>query len=341
MDLEEILERYDLGPVIGTTALGGTAGTTVKVETARGSFVLRRRGLRTSGADRVAFDSRLRRSLRAAGLPLVAPVPAAGGADGVPTDEGFWELTPHVEGREHRHGSRDEIQSLARTLAEFHRAGSRLREAMDPPPPHRQFTLAVPGSRPSERIDDPGVMRAALHALLPGLGPSERVAAHRMLALLDRLADHYGGLSYAAINAHLVHGDLHPANVLFDAQGRVAGLFDLDWAGFAPRVRDLADLVWFFAAAPLTAGQDIWALTAARRPDKAPARVLLSEYNVSFPLAPGEMEALPWAWLARWIAIHIEGLYKVPPGERGRFLTRDMGDPVEEMLSKGFAGLLG
>jgi Ser/Thr protein kinase RdoA (MazF antagonist) len=341
MPFEEILAQYDLGSVTGTDTLGGTAGATLRVHAAKGAFVLRRRGLRTSGIRRVAFDSRIRRSLQAEGLPLVAPIPTTSGADGISTDEGLWELTPYIAGREHRHGNRRELASLAHILAAFHRAGSRISATADPPPPHRQFALAVPGSPESTRIDDPAAMRAALQIVLPGLDEPARATAHRMLGLLESIVAHYDGASYSAIDGHLVHGDLHPANILFDAEGRVAGLFDLDWASFAPRVRDLADLVWFFAGAPLIGGHDIWALTGARRTNRTLARHLLGEYNASFPLAPGELEALPWAWLARWIAIHIEGMYKVPPDQRGRFLTRDMGEPVEEMLSTGFTRLLG
>ena len=340
MELDRILAYYDLGPVTGTRALGGTAGATMKVHTANGPFVLRRRGPRTSGVERVAYDSRLRGTLRAAGLPLVAPVPTKSGDDGVSTDEGFWELTPYVAGREHRHGDRHELASLARTLAAFHRAGARIRATANPPPPHQQFRLAVPGTTVSARLDDPAVMGTALRTLLPALEESARAVARRMLELLDRIASHFDGPLYSGIDTYIVHGDLHPANLLFDDNGAVAGLFDLDWATPAPRVRDLADMVWFFAGAPSTDGQDIWALTAARRVDKELACLLLREYDALLPLTPAEIAALPWAWLARWIAMHIEGMYKVPPGQRSRFLARDMGEAVDEMLSTGFAGLI-
>jgi Ser/Thr protein kinase RdoA (MazF antagonist) len=332
MTIDEVLAHYDLGAARDTEKLGGTAGATLRVVTREGTSVLRRRGERTSGLDRAAFDASLRRFLRARGLPTVAPVLTRQGREGVPAENGLWELTPLVDGVPYRVGDRRQLVCLARTLADLHRAGMEFRASGSQQPLHEQFRLTVPGIPASARIDDPARMGAALAAVMPHLADAERGIARRMVDLVGMIVEHYDGDLYAAIDRHLVHGDLHSSNLLFDGEGGVAGLFDFDWAAFAPRVRDLADGTWFFAGSPLVDGSDIWALTGARRVDPALARLFLREYSAAFPVTAAETRALPWARLARWIAIHLEGMYKVPPAERGRFLTRDMGETVEEML---------
>jgi Ser/Thr protein kinase RdoA (MazF antagonist) len=340
MRIEEVLEHYPLGPVTRSEALGGTAGTVFRIEAAGEAYVLRRRGERSSGPDRVAFDARLRRFLQARGLPALAPVRTLAGADGVRALDGFWELCPFVKGRAHRTGDRGQLAALARTLAELHRLGPELRKREGHSPDLPQFTLSVPGTPGSPRIDDPACMLAALDAAAALAAGPERTRVGRMRELVQRVAERYGGPSYEGVDRHVIHGDLHPSNMLFDDRGNVSALFDFDWAVFAPRLRDLADAIWFFAGTSSAGGPDIWALTSARRVDPELARFFLREYDAALPVTPEEARMLPWAWLARWIAIHLEGMYKVPAEDRGRFLTRDMDGPVEEMLSMDFSGLL-
>ncbi len=338
--IDAILKSYELGPITSIERMGGTAGATVRVGTADGSFVLRLRGTRTSAPEHVAFDAELRRFLRRNGFATAVPLPTIDGADGVPSADGFWELTRFVAGYGHRPGDERQLAAVARTLAELHRLGMEFRAGPPRDRPLHQFALSAPGTPSSPRIDDPRCMRVALKAVMPRLEAAERTIADRMMKLVDRAEADYGGPLYDRMDRWLIHGDFHPSNVLFDDSGEVAGVFDFDWAVCSPRVRDLADAVWFFAGSPLRDGSDIWALTAARKVKPELARAFLREYGSAQPVAVEEARALPGAWLARWIAIHLEGMFKVPPGDRGRFLTRDMDETVEQMLSLDVVRLL-
>jgi len=339
--LEEVLTHYALGPMLEVERLGGTAGATARVRTGAGVFVARRRGERTSAVEHVAFDAAFRGFLRERGVPAVPPIPTVSGEDGVPSREGFWELTAFTQGRAFRPGDPAQVRGLARTLAALHRAGGTFRVHAPGARLLRQFDLAAPGVPSSPRIDDPESLRAGLDVVAPGLDAMERAVVDRMRMLVDRIAANYSGAAYGALDRWVIHGDLHPDNLLFDEDGEVRALFDFDWSVRAPRVRDLADAVWFFAGAPRKPGADIWALTAARTVSLDWAAVLLQTYHGIEPIQTEEARAIPWAWLARWIAIHLEGMYKVPAADRGRFLTRDMGETVEEMLALDAAQLLG
>jgi Ser/Thr protein kinase RdoA (MazF antagonist) len=339
MSIEGTLARYSLSLTAEARPLEGSAGATVRVQTDCGSYVLRRRGQRSSSPERVAFDGRLRRFLRAQGLPSVVAVPTSDGEPGVRLEDGFWELYPFVEGSPYRHGEPGQLAGLGHTTAFLHRAGAEFRLRGDVSPLLEQFSLAVPGAPGSRRIDDPVCMRKALSAAAGLLEDLPRSAAGRMEELLSRVAAHYGGARYSQLDRYVIHGDLHPSNVLFDGMGGVAGLFDTDWAVFSPRVRDLADALWFFAGESESQRADIWSLTSARRVDEELARLLLQGYCAELPVGQEEAQAVQWAWLGRWIAMHLEGMYKVPMADRVRFLTRDMEEPVEEVLSMDIVGL--
>ena len=339
--IDEVLRHYAVGPVLATQSLGGTAGAAARVRTAAGLFVLRRRGERTSAVEHVAFDAAFRRYLRERGVPAVPPIPTVDGEDGVLSPDGFWELTEFIDGLAFRPGDPTQVRGLARTLAALHRVGTTFRGQRTEDRLLRQFDLAAPGVPRSSRIDDPGSLGAGLEAVGLELDARERAIVDRMRMLVERISASYSGAAYDALDRCVIHGDLHPDNLLFDQRGEVRALFDFDWSARAPRVRDLADAVWFFAGAPERPGADIWALTAARGLSPDLSALLLRTYHAIEPIDPAEARALPWAWLARWIAIHLEGIYKVPPADRGRFLTRDMGETVEEMLALDAVQLLG
>lgn len=333
MSPDDVLARYAIGPVLGTQDWGGTAGRTLRVQTAAAVFFLRRRGPRSSAVERIRFDHGLRRLLLRRGIPTAAPLSTVEGEDWVSTPDGVYELYPFVEGRPHHASDRAEIRSLAGSLAAFHQAGSEYRLTSPSPPPFEQFSLAAPGTPGSRRIDDPTCLRAAIAQIAGGLRGEELHAAEEMVGLADRVAERFGGATYDGMDRYVIHGDLHPANLLFDDTGSVAGIFDLDWATPAPRLRDLADALHFFASAPVAQGSDIWALTAPRRLDPELARLFLAGYHAALPLSPAELAALPWAWAARWLSMHTDGAYKVPPGERGRFLTHGVLQSANAILT--------
>ena len=262
--IDEVLRHYPVGPVLDWQRLGGTAGASVRIRTDRGLFVIRRRGQRTSAAEHVAFDAAFRRFLRGRGVPAVAPVLTIDGTDGVSSADGFWELSEYEEGRPHRPADAGQVRGLARTLANLHRVSREFRAQRTWDRPLRQFELAAPGVPSSPRIDDPRSMRAGLELVLQGLDAAARQTVERMRRLVDAVEAAYSGPAYDPLDRYVIHGDLHPSNLLFEEDDGVRALFDFDWSAPAPRVRDLADAIWFFAGAPLRPGADIWALTADR-----------------------------------------------------------------------------
>jgi Ser/Thr protein kinase RdoA (MazF antagonist) len=333
VSLHDVLARYAIGPVLETRDWGGTAGRTLRIRTADAVLFLRRRGPRSSAVERIRFDHGLRRLLLRHRIPTAAPLSTIDGADWVTTAEGVYELYPFVEGRPHRAADQAEIRSLAGSLAAFHLAGAEYRLTSPSPPPFEQFSLAAPGTPASCRIDDPTCLRVAIAHIAGGLRGEEIRAAGEMIRIANQVAERFGGAAYDEMDRYVIHGDLHPATLLFDDKGSVAGIFDLDWATPAPRLRDLADALHFFASQPTAQGSDIWALTAPRRLDTELARLFLAHYHAALPLSPAELAALPWAWIARWLAMHTDGAYKVPPGERGRFLTNGVLESAEAILT--------
>jgi Ser/Thr protein kinase RdoA (MazF antagonist) len=334
---EGVLAQYSVGPVVDAVEWGGTAGRTLRLSTRDGVYLLRRRGPRSSSPGRIAFDHGLRRLLLERGIPTAAPLLTRDGQSWIDRADGAYELYPFVHGRPHQPGSRAEIGSLARTLAAFHRASAEYRLVAGPSPLLEQFSLAAPGTPASRRIDDPACLLLAIRQLAADLQRAELQAARRMTELAEEVGERFGGSTYGSMDRYVIHGDLHPANVLFDDRGTVAGLFDLDWATDAPRMRDLADALHFFASRPTVEGSGIWALTAPRRPERELVRTLLSLYHAELPLREEEIETIRWAWLGRWLAMHADGAYKVAPAERGRFLTAGVTDMAEEILAFGWS----
>jgi Ser/Thr protein kinase RdoA (MazF antagonist) len=317
----EVLARYAIGPILDAVEWGGTAGRTFRLSTAQGVFFLRRRGPRSSSPERIAFDHGFRHFLVCRGVPTAEPRETTDGLRWVASPDGVYELYPFVEGRAHRSGDLRQIASAARALAAFHDASVEYRIRAGPSPLLEQFSLAVPDTPPSHRIDDPACLRHALQRLSAGLTGAEGSAAHGMLDLVEMVDRAFGGATYDGLDRYVIHGDFHPANLVFGVAGSVAGIFDLDWATNAPRLRDLADALHFFASTPVATGSDIRSLVAPRRPRPELASALLTVYHEAAPLDLAELDALRWAWLGRWLAMHTDGAYKVPAAERGSFLT--------------------
>ncbi len=332
-EAHDILSHYPIGNVAEVAPAGGTAGKCWRVTAAAGRYFLRRRGPRTSAPEALAFDHGLRRHLLASGVPTAAPLTAASGETWVARDGSAYELYPFVEGRAFR-GGEAELAETARALARFHQAAAGCPARGRFSPVSVQFAIAAPEVGGTERVDDPALIAAAFGRIAeadPTFAPARDAAA--------AVVRSYDETRYRSLPQWLIHGDYHPGNLLYTDDGRMAGIFDLDWACEQTRCRDLADLLYFFAgrrARPLDAGR-IESLTDAVALDLETARSLLRSYHEVLPLTTEEVHAVPLAIQARWLAIRLEGSAKVPPAQRPWFVTRDLEVPLRWLEEHGKA----
>jgi Ser/Thr protein kinase RdoA (MazF antagonist) len=372
LEAREALAHYEIGEIHEVETAGGTAGKCWRVSSASGRYFLRCRGLRTSSREAVEFDHGFRRHLLAHGVPTAAPLATRSGTTPAlaPGGRASWvlmqgrafELYPFVEGRPFG-GSRAELIETARALARFHQAAADYpaRGTYNPIP--MQFAIAAPEVGGSERMDDPELMAAAF----------ERLAVHEpalgyALQQARRLCRTYSASVYGALPRWLIHGDYHPGNLLYSDSGRMAGIFDLDWACDHTRSRDLADGVYFFAGRRDTRafpqgnarlgfdGSRIESMTEAVELDIVKAALFLRAYAEEARLEPEEARlepeearlepeearlepeearAIPLALRARWLAARLEGSAKMPPERRVWFITRDLERPLEWLDAHG------
>jgi len=335
----QVLAAYEVGEVLALVPAGGTAGRTWKLTTPQGEYFLRRRGPRTSGEARLAFDHGLRAHLVAQGVPTAAALRTLDGQLWLRRPEGVYELYPFVVGRAFDPQRPAEMENAARVLARFHLAAAKYRPEGHPEPIAQYTTLGFSAAT-SDRLDDPLLQRENLLAVR-GLAanPDEQALVDRFLTRVDEQERHYAGAAYASLSGWVIHGDYTPANLLFSLLGEVVGVFDLDWAVPGVRCRDVGDGLYFFATLPRHIDpSDIWSLTDAAQFDPERCTRFLRAYQEVAPLAPAELDAIPRAFAGRWISIRLEGMAKVPAGERFRFFSRQAEEPLR-WLDENWAGL--
>ena len=323
------LDAYDVGALVDWESHGGTAAGTWRVRTERGLWLLRTRGVRTSGAANVAFDHGLRRHLAASDIPTACPVRARDGRGCVQVNARTMELYPWVRGRCLAAADDALLPRVAGFLARFHQVSMQFPLARSLPPVAQYSTLGV--SDPDTRMENPELLARIygdLSARVDAADYAEAVVVSR--AWLARLLDRFGRERYEMLPHTVTHGDFTLANLLFDRRGAVVGVFDFDWARWAPRIRDIADGMLFIAGqrqSPLRAG-DIWSLTEAPslRLDRCSA--WLRGCQALTPLSPEEVRALPLAAAARWLSIRVEGVAKVPDSDKLRFCFGNLAAPL-------------
>jgi len=320
--LDRVLGRYDLGGAYRVAGPGGgTANLNLVVEAPRGRFFLRRRNPRYASPDRVADEHALMEHLAARGVTGPLPVATRDGRTTACDGSDVYELQRFVEGDPFEADSLDQLRSAGLALARFH-------EALD------DFVPPVPRGLP--RYDDPGAIRAGYESLLAQAAPGGQETIRQILDRVARLEAEFPDAAYDALPHCLVHGDYHPANVLFRGD-RVVGVFDLDWVSRQPRARDLSDGVYYFASRRdgILDGGDIQSLTRGLRYDIPRARVFLDGYRALRPVAEAELRALPQVAAARWLFSKVAGMRKVLEPDRPAFAVRDALDPVRWLDEHG------
>jgi Ser/Thr protein kinase RdoA (MazF antagonist) len=321
-EIAAILARYPgLGLLRSVKSMaGGTAGRNHAVVTDSGRYFLRQRNPRYTDEPAVAFDHRLIEYLATHGVPVV-PALELHGLPGRrwlrlgPTQ--VLELYPWRTGQRFDRQSAAHLAAAGRALGAFHVATRRF---------HGPLGKAWP------RYDAPA---AILHGLrcaetLPGA----RAHSDQLTYLREQATSLAAALPderYDALPRTVIHGDYHPANLIFQDDD-VAGIFDLDWATCQPRLRDLADGVLFFAARRATDidGGDIASLTQTPTLDSVRMRAFLDAYGAAaWPLAADELAALPEFIRARWLFCRVDALRKVPAERRLPLLLNGIVEPLD------------
>ena len=331
--LQGVLSAYDVGAILGLAGAGGTAGKTWRVSARGAEYLLRLRGTRTSSPAHLAFDHGLRAHLVARGVPTACAVRTREGAQWVRAGGRVYELYPFIEGRPFDARRLQELVAAAEALASFHRA------AYDYRPPaswHQrvaQYTSLGFSDEVSDRMDDPRLQLVNLQGVRALAGtPAEEALVDRCVARVRALQRTYGRAAYERLAGYVIHGDYTPANVVYSLDGRVAGIFDFDWAMRGARCLDVAYGLCFFATTPrqIDSGS-IWSLTDAATFTVDRCATFLRAYHSAWPLSLPEQEAIPHAFASLWLSKRLEGMAKVRPHERFHFFARDIEGPLRWM----------
>jgi len=312
--INETLRQYGIGKIISIKRAGGTANVNFIISAQGGVFFLRLRNPKYSNTQHVSDDHALIQFLREKKFPAPALLRTKKGETFVKSNSGAYELSEFVKALPFDGGDgrlAEAAKSLGR-LEECARVGK---------PAYPKVTLPA-------RYDRPGDF---LPRWVEILKCARRTDDLEYITHQGKLAeDMVDDEAYDALSDWTIHGDYTPANMLF-REGRLAGLFDFDWAGRHPRLRDIADMLIHFCAdreTPIQSG-DIESLTQSFIFDSRKIRLALDSYREVMPLAADEIKLLPAFIRRRWIYSRAAATFKVPPEKRLDVLTRNFRQPLQ------------
>jgi len=295
----------------------GTASSSAVVATPQGPLFLRRRRKEYSDENVLRHDHALLHHLHNSGFPCTPPLRTVAGPTWATVEGELYEAFEFVPGEPYDPASADQVREVGWTVGRLHE----LTSDWQPPAP-----------KPWLREDDPRLLREPLQELTAQAEGDDCSALLQAAELLEDVASHLPPQMYEALPQAVVHGDVHPGNVLF-RDGRVVGLFDWDWTSRQARVRDLCDGLLFFAAAreQRIEPSDIRSLTQSWRLEPSRAAGVAAGYSTFHQLCDAERDACFWLLCSRWLQSRIRGARKVKVGERVHFVIRGLFEPVEHL----------
>ena len=311
--LMNALEHYDVGRVISVKRGGGTANANFIIRAEEGVFFLRLRNPKYSNVTHIRDDHRLIEFLRKRKVPAPRLIPTKTGATFVKSDIGAYELSAYVDG-DLFDGSCLEIAEASRWLARLHRNGRDWKPA--------ELKVTIP-----KRYDRPDDFIPRWVEILQGAGRHDDL--DYIVSQGELAREWVDDEKYDSLSDWTIHGDYIPANVLF-TKGKLAGIFDFDWAGRHPRLRDLADLLMGFCSHQETTVQseDIAAVTRCFTFDAKKIKIGLKSYGEILPLSKEDVELLPAFIRRRWIYSRAAATFKVAPESRLEVLTEGFKEPL-------------
>lgn len=310
----QALEAYGIRPDSPVEALtGGTANRNYAIREGGRTFIMRIRSAKYSDEAWIDFEEQYLLHMEAKGIPVPVPLEHAHGSRRCTIGSDTLQLFPYLGGQPFQPNSAEELAEAGALLGRLHLAAAEFRTDVDKTLP---------------RYDDPAVIVRSLKRVLADhreLTPWQHRIVDGMLACAARVQDRIPDAVYRALPHTVVHGDYHPANVAF-RDGRASALYDFDWISPQPRLRDIADLIVYFAAVrdePFDGGS-IYSLNQGCTFDSERSAVALQAYvrHAGAPLTAEELAALPEFMAARLLHSRVQALAKVPPERSVDVLTK-------------------
>ncbi len=230
-ELATVLSHYDVGVIQGLHEFrrGSTRSPKVVLKSERGVYLLKRRAPGRDNELKVAFCHGVQLHLAARRFPLARLIGDRRSNNSLVVHEkSIYELFEYVPGNSYD-GSIPSTRAAGRALAQFHKCLA----------DHRPTWTPRSGGYHNEAKVLPHLDR-----IPEKLGLSEGDGAHCCEALHSayaRAADHAREAGLADWPAQVIHGDWHPGNMLFQANGEIAAVVDFDAARVEPRALDLAN----------------------------------------------------------------------------------------------------
>jgi Ser/Thr protein kinase RdoA (MazF antagonist) len=234
----------------------------------------------------------------------------------------IYEIYPVIRGVAHTPGDLAQIESAGRLLGALHSTtadtegtGKRIRRFHDP----RAIVQGLEWAK-LQVGKLPGPANA-----MEGIGRLLRVGRE----IGKRLPD----TGYEALPHCIIHGDYHPANVLYEGS-EISGLFDFDWVARAPRAVDISDGLIFWCARrekPFEPSQ-IESLTQPFVLEAEWLKAFGKGYASAVKPTVYELKALPELMRARWLFSRVDAMQrKVPEARKLTFLLDRAEGPLEQI----------
>jgi len=326
-DARRALRQFGIEEIQQARRAGGTAGLNFRIRSSGKDYFLRRRHPKHSSLEKVRFDHRATKFLSCRGVKVEPPFTALTG-ESFALEGGFvYELTRFIRGVEFDRDRPDMLEGLAQALALFHKEGEAFPDNMEKTWPR----LGYP----------PFLTESLLQLRKLARDRREKDALEAIARRVEGIAQCLPDSQFFSLPQTLIHGDIHPANVLFRG-AEVAGFFDLDWMTRHPRMKDVGDALIYFAGRRKSAlkGDDIYSLTESFQFDIERSLYFLRCYaRFGGGIERDEFEALPSIMGLRWISARIEGSAKVPEEKRIFLVTREIFEPLD-WLEDNWKGLI-
>jgi len=297
---------------------GGTGNRSFVLRSPAGEWFLRVRNPKYADPAAMEFELDLLRHLKECGLPVHPPVISRQGKPWAELGAFRVQLFERVQGDQFEQRNRDQIREAARVLRLWHAHARRFlgdtRKQWEREDSfmivQAGYDLAKQRVETQEQAEELAAAIGVMHELLRRLPPDV----------------------FWSLPRTIVHADYHHANMLFDGP-RMVGLFDFDYACEHPRLKDVANMLMFFAAVRERDldPADIRTYIQSFRFDAELVGLVLGEYEKDDPLTAAERKAMAPMMIGRWLQMRSCGIIKLPPEDRTNVFCSGMAEAIREI----------